>query len=73
MSIYLLSQFTYWHSCVSVLSIVLLLHAFISNGNLFKNGAAECDDICKPYGLNRIKIIFFSVFHGHKHTMLLLL
>ena len=48
-----------WLSCVSVSSIVLLFHAFISNGNLFKNGAVECDEICKHYGMNRIKTIFF--------------
>ena len=50
--------FVSWHSCVSILSTVLLLHAFISNGNLFKNGAVECDNICKHYGINRIKTIF---------------
>ena len=41
-----------WHSCVSILSIVLLLHVFINNGNLFKNVAVECDEICKHYGMN---------------------
>ena len=48
-----------WHSCVRVLSIVLLFHAFISNEDLFKNGAVECDKICKHYGMNRIKTILF--------------
>ena len=27
--------------------------------NLFKNGGVECDKICKHYGMNRIKTIFF--------------
>ena len=46
-----------WHYCVSILSIVLLFHASISNENLFKNGALECDETCKHYGMNRIKNI----------------
>ena len=36
-----------------------LFHAFIKNGNLFKNGAVECDKICKHYGINRTRTIFF--------------
>ena len=54
-------QFTFfsWHSCVSILSKVLLFHAFINNGNVLKNGGVECDEICKHYGMNKIKIIFF--------------
>ena len=45
----------------------------IDNGNLFKNGGAECDEICKHYGMDRIKTIFWGVFQGYKHTMLSLL
>ena len=53
-------QFTFfsWHSCVSILSKVLLCHAFINNGNLVKNGGVECEEICKHYGMNKIKTIF---------------
>ena len=55
------------------LSIVLLFHTFINNGNMFKNGAVECDEIYKHYGMNRINTIYFKVFQGHKNTMLSLL
>ena len=46
-------QFTHclaWHSCVSVLSIVLLFHVFTSNEHLFKNGGIECDEILSIMG-----------------------
>ena len=37
---------------------------FINNGNLFKNGGVECDEICKHYGMNSIKTIYFLGFSG---------
>ena len=36
-----------WHSGVSILSKVLLIYAFINNGNFLKNGGVKCDEICK--------------------------
>ena len=54
MSIYLLSR------GILALTIFLLFHAFINNGNLFKNGVVECDKICKHYGMK--KTLFFSFF-----------
>ena len=54
-------QFTFfsWHSCASILSKVLLFHAFINNGNLLKNRGVECVSIM---GWTRLKQHFFRFF-----------
>ena len=54
-------QFTFfsWHSCASILSKVLLFHAFINNGNLPKNRGVECVSIM---GWTRLKQYFFRFF-----------
>ena len=54
-------QFTFfsWHYCASILSKVLLFHAFINNGNLLKNRGVECVSIM---GWTRLKQHFFRFF-----------
>ena len=47
------------------MSIFLLFHAFINNGNLFKNGAAECDKICKHYEMNKTIFLNFLGYWTH--------